>query len=138
MFWFLTHTLTCIHLTYMIRRQVHEVLSIDAGSFSKRKRWTEEGLLRRLRKRNCIGIVATFGDTVVGFCVYELNLTHFRILRMAVSPDWRHRNIGDRMIQRLGLKLTDKRNHVLASLPSNAPSGLKRFFSRYSFVRRMP
>ena len=54
-----------VHIRWMIRRDMPEVLAIEHASFEFP--WCEEEFLRVLRQRNCIGMVAEYGERVVGF-----------------------------------------------------------------------
>ncbi|MDA8746115.1 ribosomal-protein-alanine N-acetyltransferase RimI, partial [Rubripirellula amarantea] len=62
-------TKTCVHIRWMIRRDMPAVLAIENKSFEFS--WTEEDFIRCLRQRNCIGMVAEENDQVVGFMIYE-------------------------------------------------------------------
>ena len=53
----------CVHIRWMIRRDMPEVLSIENESFEFP--WSEEDFIRCLRQRNCIGMVAEHHDRVV-------------------------------------------------------------------------
>ena len=75
-----------VHIRWMIRRDMPEVVLIDKLSFPEERQWGEEGLLRKLRQRNCIGMVAEVGESVLGFMVYELNEGHLHLLKLAVDP----------------------------------------------------
>jgi ribosomal-protein-alanine N-acetyltransferase len=57
-----------VHIRWMIRRDMPEVLHTEQGAFEYA--WTEEDFLRCLRQRNCIGMVAEQGEKVVGFMIY--------------------------------------------------------------------
>ncbi len=60
-----------VHIRWMIRRDMPEVLAIEHASFEFP--WCEEEFLRVLRQRNCIGMVAEHARSrVVGFMIYEL------------------------------------------------------------------
>ena len=54
-----------VHIRWMIRRDMPEVLAIEHASFEFP--WCEEEFLRVLRQRNCIGMVAEYGERVVGY-----------------------------------------------------------------------
>ena len=95
------------HIRWMIRRDMAEVLTIEANSFELR--WTEEDFIRCLRQRNCIGMVAEVDKQVVGFMIYELHKMRFHVLNFAVHSDWRRRGIGEAMITKLFLKLSKQR-----------------------------
>ena len=74
-----------VHIRWMIRRDMPEVLQTEQESFEYS--WTEEDFLRCLRQRNCIGMVAEQGEKVVGFMIYELHKNKLHILNFAVHPE---------------------------------------------------
>lgn len=96
-----------VHIRWMIRRDMAEVLEIERGAFEFP--WFEEEFIRCLRQRNCIGMVAEHGERVVGFMIYELHKTRLHILNFAVASDVRRRCIGRQMIDKLIGKLSSQR-----------------------------
>ena len=78
-----------VHIRWMIRRDMPEVLKIEAGSFEFP--WSEEDFIRCLRQRNCIGMVAEHDERVVGFMIYELHKSRLHIINFAVHPTFRRR-----------------------------------------------
>jgi ribosomal-protein-alanine N-acetyltransferase len=96
-----------VHIRWMIRRDMPEVLLAEQASFEYA--WTEEDFLRCLRQRNCIGMVAECGERVVGFMIYELHKTKLHILNFAVHPDWRRNGVGQHMVAKLVGKLSNHR-----------------------------
>ena len=64
---------TCVHIRWMIRRDMPAVLEIEGASFEFP--WSEEEFIRCLRQRNCIGMVACRNDEVVGFMIYNCTRT---------------------------------------------------------------
>ena len=66
-----------VHIRWMIRRDMPEVLDIESESFEFP--WSEDDFIRCLRQRNCIGMVAELDDQVVGFMIYELHKTRLHI-----------------------------------------------------------
>lgn len=96
-----------IHIRWMIRRDMPEVLHTEHSSFEFP--WTEEDFLRCLRQRNCIGMVAEQCEKVVGFMIYELHKTKLHILNFAVHPSWRRLGIGEQMVSKLIGKLSSHR-----------------------------
>ena len=98
---------TRLHIRWMIRRDMSEVLQIEADSFEFP--WSEEEFIRCLRQRNCIGMVAEQDDRVVGFMIYELHKTRLHVLNFAVSPTARRAGIGRRMVAKLVGKLSQQR-----------------------------
>ena len=96
-----------VHVRWMIRRDMAEVLSAECASFEYA--WTEDDFLRCLRQRNCIGMVAEQGEKVVGFMIYELHKAKLHILNFAVHPSWRRSGVGSQMVAKLISKLSSHR-----------------------------
>ncbi len=96
-----------VHIRWMIRRDMPEVLQIEDQSFDFA--WTEEDFLRCLRQRNCIGMVAEHGEKVVGSMIYELHKSKIHIMNFAVHPQWRRLQVGSQMSAKLISKLSDHR-----------------------------
>ena len=96
-----------VHIRWMIRRDMNEVLDIERSAFEFP--WFEEEFIRCLRQRNCIGMVAEHAERVVGFMIYELHKTRLHILNFAVAADLRRRGIGRQMIDKLVGKLSSQR-----------------------------
>ena len=96
-----------VHIRWMIRRDMPEVLQTEQESFEYS--WTEEDFLRCLRQRNCIGMVAEQGEKVVGFMIYELHKAKLHILNFAVNPGFRRSHVGCQMVSKLISKLSSHR-----------------------------
>lgn len=96
-----------VHIRWMIRRDMPEVLAIENSSFDYP--WCEEEFLRVLRQRNCIGMVAEQGERVVGFMIYELHKSRLQVLNFAVAADCRRQGVGHQMVQKLVSKLSGHR-----------------------------
>lgn len=121
-----------VHIRWLIRRDMVEVLAIEQQGFGPHA-WTQEDFLRVLRERNCIGMVAERGEAVVGFMVYELQKNFLRVLNMAVHADWRHQAVATQMVQKLISKLASHRREriVLEARETNLDAQL--FFSKQGF-----
>ena len=98
---------TRVHIRWMIRRDMPEVLAIEHASFEFP--WCEEEFLRVLRQRNCIGMVAEHGERIVGFMIYELHKNKLHILNFAVAPSCRRFGVGSQMVAKLISKLSSHR-----------------------------
>jgi ribosomal-protein-alanine N-acetyltransferase len=96
-----------LHIRWMIRRDMAEVLKAEVASFEYA--WTEEDFLRCLRQRNCIGMVAEIHDRIVGFMIYELHKSKLHVLNFAVAPQHRRTGIGRTMVKKLIGKLATHR-----------------------------
>lgn len=98
-----------VHIRWMIRRDMPEVLEVEAQSFEFP--WLEEDFIRCLRQRNCIGMVAEHDDRVVGFMIYELHKTRIHVLNFAVADDYHRRGVGSQMVAKLIAKLSPQRRN---------------------------
>jgi len=96
-----------VHIRWMIRRDMPEVLEIERASFEFP--WSEEDFVRCLRQRNCIGMVAEYDERVVGFMIYELHKNRLHVLNFSVAPDFRRQGVGAQMIGKLIGKLSAQR-----------------------------
>jgi [ribosomal protein S18]-alanine N-acetyltransferase len=96
-----------VHIRWMIRRDMPEVLQAERQSFEYA--WTEDDFLRCLRQRNCIGMVAEHDDRIVGFMIYELHKNRLHVLNFAVAPAYRRCGVGAQMVSKLVGKLSSHR-----------------------------
>ncbi len=107
-----------VHIRWMIRRDLPDVLVADAGTASP---LGEQEILRQLRDRNCIGMVAESGDRVVGFMIYQLHKKRLEVVTLAVAPRWRNRGVGRALLAKLARKLSpDRRSVALLDVPEHA------------------
>jgi len=103
---------TCVHIRWMIRRDMPAVLAIESQSFEFS--WNEDDFIRCLRQRNCIGMVAERDDKVVGFMIYELHKNRLHILNFAVAKEGRRQGVGKSMVGKLLSKLShERRNRIM-------------------------
>ena len=104
-----------VHIRWMIRRDMAEVLEIEKSSFEFP--WSEDDFIRCLRQRNCIGMVAEYDERVVGFMIYELHKNQLHVLNFAVRPDVRRSGIGEQMVSKLIGKLSmQRRNRIVLEI----------------------
>ena len=120
-----------IHVRWMIRRDMREVLDVEREAFEFP--WCDEDFTRCLRQRNCIGMVAESGDSVVAFMIYELHRSRLHVLNFAVARSHRRLGIGTRMMEKLAGKLSPERRSriVLEVRETNLPAQL--FFRSLGF-----
>ena len=123
---------TEIHIRWMIRRDMAEVLGIENTSFEFP--WNEEDFVRCLRQRNCIGMVAEQDDEIVGYMIYELYKTRLHILSFAVHQHHRRSGVGTAMVEKLKSKLSHQRRNriVLEVRETNLEAQL--FFKHQEFL----
>ena len=121
-----------VHIRWMIRRDMPEVLDIEKGSFEFP--WCEDDFIRCLRQRNCIGMVAEHDDQVVGFMIYELHKTRLHVLNFAVDPDYRRQLVGLQMIEKLASKLSSQRRTRISLEVRETNLDAQLFFKENGFV----
>jgi ribosomal-protein-alanine N-acetyltransferase len=120
-----------VHVRWMIRRDMQEVLAIEEQAFEFP--WAEEDFVRCLRQRNCIGMVAEVADSVVGFMIYELHRARLHVLNFAIARSHRRLGVGGLLVDKLSGKLTpERRSHILLEVrETNLPAQL--FFRSCGF-----
>ena len=120
-----------VHVRWMIRRDMQEVLTIEKEAFEFP--WSDEDFTRCLRQRNCIGMVAEMSDSVVAFMIYELHRSRLHMLNFAVLRSHRRLGIGTQMMRKLVAKLAPERRSriVLEVRETNLPAQI--FFRSLGF-----
>ena len=123
--------MTPVHIRWMLRGDMAEVFAIEKTSFPNP--WSEDDFVQCLRQRNCIGLVAENGESVLGFMIYELHRSRLHILDFAVCPDRRRWQIGQQMVNRMKSKLSrERRNRIMLEIrETNLPGQL--FFKSQGF-----
>ncbi len=122
---------TRVHIRWMIRRDMPEVLAIEHTAFDYA--WCEEEFLRVLRQRNCIGMVAEHGERIVGFMIYELHRSKIQVLNFAAHPEFQRRGIGRQMVAKLVGKLSSQRRSRIAILVRESNLSSQLFFRVQGF-----
>ena len=120
-----------VHIRWMIRRDMPEVLQIEKDSFEFP--WSEEDFLRCLRQRNCIGMVAEQNERVIGFMIYELHKDQLHVLNFAVAPQLRRREVGTQMVEKLIAKLADRRRRRIVLEVRETNLAAQMFFKNLGF-----
>ncbi len=120
-----------VHIRWMIRRDMPEVLAIEHASFEYP--WCEEEFLRVLRQRNCIGMVAEYGERVIGFMIYELHKAKLQVLNFAVAPEFRRMGVGHQMVAKLVGKLSSHRRTRIVLLCRETALPAQLFFRVQGF-----
>ena len=113
-----------IHVRWMIRRDMPEVLDIEQEAFEFP--WSDDDFTRCMRQRNCIGMVAEIADSIVAFMIYELHRNRLHVLNFAVRRSHRRLGIGTQMMDKLAGKLSPERRDriVLEVRERNLPAQL--------------
>ncbi|MCE9563974.1 MAG: ribosomal protein S18-alanine N-acetyltransferase [Planctomycetes bacterium] len=120
-----------IHIRWMIRRDMPEVMRAERASFEYS--WTEDDFLRCLRQRNCIGMVVEQGDRIGGFMIYELHKTRLHLLNFAVHPSVRRTGLGKLMVGKLVYKMTSHRRQKITLAVRERNLAAQMFFRAHGF-----
>ena len=120
-----------VHVRWMVRRDLAEVIAIEQACFEFP--WREEDFLDCLRQRNCIGMVAEHDGRVIGFMIYEVPKNRIHLLNIATAPEFRHRGVARQMVRKLTGKLVNQKRSkiVLEVRETNLPALL--FFRTLGF-----
>lgn len=119
---------------WMIRRDIDEILAIEAQSFAAP--WTEDELLRALRIRSVIGMVTVdkVTDRLLGYFVYQLRPYWVEVLHLAVHPAYRRRGVGTAMLGKLQSKLHSHRRRFLRLNTRVTNYTAQSFLRRHGFL----
>ena len=104
-----------VHIRWMIAADRPQVLDIARASFEKP--WSEDDFMNVLKMRNCIGMIAEYDDSIVGYMIYELHKDRIELLTFCVSPDIRRHGVGQQMIAKIVGKLAaQRRNRIVLTV----------------------
>lgn len=120
-----------VHVRWMIRRDLPDVFSIEASNGGA---WSEEDFLCCLRKRNCIGMVAEYGENIIGFMVYELHKYKLNVLTMGVDKARHRRGAGSAMVKRLQDKLSSYRRTSITFTLYETATDFLMFLKHHGFT----
>ena len=97
-----------VKIRWMLRVDLEDVVQVqqDSSNGTIEPVWDATRILEQLRDRKYIGIVATTGDKVIGFALYELCKRHFRVIKLGVHQDYRHMGVGSKLVGELTAKLS--------------------------------
>lgn len=121
-----------VHVRWMIRRDMSEMLEIERESFEYP--WPEDEFIRCLRQRECVGMIAEHAEQVVGFLIYQIFNTRLHVLSVAVAKDYRHRGVGSQMIEKLKDKLSAQRRPSITLEVRETNVAAQVFFAKCGFV----
>lgn len=115
-------------MRWLIRRDMPEVLAIENASFAAP--WTHERLVKSLQQRDCIGMVAEYGDRIVSYMVYKLNKKDLVITNFAVDPEYRKTGLGRMMMKKMVENISKQRRERIVILLPDECAGTRAFFMK--------
>lgn len=102
-----------VHVRWMIRRDMDEVLKIENECFEQP--WSEAEFAAELRERNVIAKVAEVCELVAGFALYELHRDRIELLNFAIRADVQRRGIGTALVDNLKDRLHPARRRKIVT-----------------------
>jgi ribosomal-protein-alanine N-acetyltransferase len=107
-----------VHVRWLIRRDMNEVCEMEI--LACEDSWGYQNIVKKLRQKNCIGMVAEAGEKVVGYMLYDIHFRDVGLLRLVVHPDWQRRAVGSQMVEKLKSRLSRcRRNRITVEVPDH-------------------
>lgn len=124
-----------LHVRWMIRRDMHEVLEIENEAFEFP--WSEETFVKVLRQRNCIGVVVVVEESkserVAGYLIYELHKDRLHLFNIGVRKDLRRTGVGRALLAKLIGKLHPDRRKRIVTEVRETNIAAQKFFAAIGF-----
>ncbi|MCD8018853.1 MAG: ribosomal protein S18-alanine N-acetyltransferase [Clostridiales bacterium] len=95
-----------IAIEYMTEQDCKEVQALLQQCFSVP--WSESSIMDMFRTDGYVNLVARQETTIVGYIGIKSVLDEADIINVAVSPAWRRKGIGEKLLERL-LELAQRR-----------------------------
>ena len=100
-----------VHVRWMIKRDLKEVIDIEAKNF--KDPWLLKDFEKQLQERSVIGMVAEVDNKILGYMIYQLHKGKLELLNISVDPLHQGEGIGTTMIEKLKNKLNpNRRNRI--------------------------
>lgn len=112
-----------IKIERMCEHHVAQIAELEQQCFSDP--WSVNSIQYELNNRLSLWLVATDGETVVGYIGSQTVLGEADIMNVAVSPQYRRRGIGEKLITSLELLLKEEKDVYQLTLEvrvSNEPA----------------
>lgn len=122
----------CVHIRWMILRDIPEVFEIEQKSFEFP--WSEEDFIHCLSQGNSIGMVVEHEDQVIGFMIYELCEDRIHVPNFAVHHNYQGQKIGSQMVAKLiAILLAQRKSRIVLEVrEKNLDAQL--FFKKCGFM----
>ena len=121
-----------ITIQRMTRDDIEEIARLEKLCFSDP--WVKESFREELKHRFSVPLVVKSGPTIAGYmCLWHID-DQMEIANFAVSPDFRGRGIGRKMMEEV-LRVAEERsctNLILSVRESNLPA--IRLYTSHGFV----
>src|SRR5271156_395092 len=92
---------------FLYTQDHNRILEINDGFYNAKE------LLKLLKERWCVGLVATDTKNILGFCIYGLqNPDCFNILHLIIDKKHYRNGVASKIINKMKSKLNQKRNYI--------------------------
>jgi ribosomal-protein-alanine N-acetyltransferase len=102
------------NIRWLVRRDLTDIINIEQLSYEVA--WTKQDFERQLQHKNCIGLVATLKEDIVGYVIYMLHKERIEVINMAVHPKYQKQGIGTTILEKIKNKLGNKRNRMTVDI----------------------
>ena len=128
----MTQLAKTIKIRWMLHTDLEKIQEIEDASFLYP--WDKHEFLSIFKQRNCIGLVATLDNTIVGYIVYEIFENNYEILNFVIKKQFRRRRFGTVLLNNLLRKLDlNKRTKVILKI-SETNLEAQMFFKKQNFL----
>ena len=112
-----------IDVRWMVRKDLRDVEAIEAASNADP--WGSERIVRFLRSKARIGMVAEIDRQVVGYMLYGVAEDCIKVPRIAVAPSARRCGVASAMVEKLKDKLAQQnRSAAVFTVPESATEAI--------------
>lgn len=123
-----------VEIRPFLQRDLDQMKRIEKVVFSDYP-WTSEDFVIFLRKldKNHEAYVADFRENIVGFMLVERNEWDYKIINLAITPEFRHKKIGSRFIEELKNRLVPYGREEISAYVSEKNKNAQQFFKTQGF-----
>ncbi len=120
-----------VHIRQLVNGDAPEVMAIERDAYEFP--WSKRDFVICNRQPRCTTMVAEHDDRAIGFIVYDVGKTEFRILNLATAMDYRLNGVATQLVAEIVYKLTPlRRTDIITEIrETNLPAQL--FFRRQGF-----
>lgn len=102
---------TTCKFRFLIKSDIPKVLDISTRCF--KNPWGKKDFLETLKTQNIIPLVYIEKEEIIGYLIHEIHKDCFRLLNLAIHPNYQRKKIGTFMISELKKKLTLSRCKII-------------------------
>jgi ribosomal-protein-alanine N-acetyltransferase len=119
-------------IRWMATRDIDAVAAIELKS--NEFYISRDDLIKLLRRRSVVSMVAVENDKVIGFIVYELMNRRIQLLDIAVHSKFRNQGIGTDLINKLKSKLSNNRRTKISTEIRESNLEFQLFLQKCGFI----